>query len=190
MHICDTFMAEGTGLPIALPPFAVDPAWWLRKFLDISGLSCDWKRIVRLFNTGSPRSRTRREALKSTLLHNVQLELNWPCRLTVALDFPDAVSPVAYTEALLEKLGYRTPEDALLAQKDLPDRLHYCHRYHPSQDEISKLSPDSDAEFLRSALILGLCGPNYYDPDRPVIWTETRLTRAVGLFLPGGFYED
>ncbi len=188
MHLYDTLVAEGTGL--ALPPWVVDPVGWLRKLPDISGLSCGWKRIVRLFNSGSPTSRTRREALKSTLLHNVQMDLNWPCRLTLVLDFPNAVSPVSYTEVLLEKLGYRTPEDALLAQKDLPDRLHYCHNYHPSQDEISKLSPGSDAEFLRSALILGLCGPSYYDPDRPVIWTAARLTRAVGLFLPRGFYED
>ncbi len=188
MHLYDTLVAEGTGL--ALPPSVIDPVEWLRKLLDISGLSCDWKRIVRLFNTGSPRSRNRQEPVKSTLLDNADMGLNWPCRLTVALDFPDAVSPVAYTETLLEKLGYPTREDALLAHKDLPDRLHYCHRYHPSRDEISKLCPRSDAEFLRSALILGLCGPNYYDPGRPLIWTEARLTRAVGLFLPGGFYED
>ena len=41
---------------------------------------------------------------------------------------------------------------------------------------------------LRQALMLGLCTAQMYDPARPVMWTETSLTRAVELYDSGSFY--
>ena len=158
--------------------------------MDISGLSGDLKDFIRVFNSGGPRSRTRREPVKSTFLNNAKKRLNWPCHLVVALKFPKDTSPLDYVEEVLQRRGYQTPDDAVHVHKDLPNRLFYCHKLNMSQAEITNVSPRSDADFLRFALILGLCGPNYYDPQRPVIWTEGRLTRAVGLYFSRGFYED
>jgi len=135
-------------------------------------------------------TRTREEAVKRTFLDNAHMQINWPCRLVVALHFPSDVSPVVYVEGLLKKAGYASPEDAVQAYENLPDCLHYCHAYPLSESKRLALSPTSDAEFLRFALILGLCGPTYYDRSRPVIWTTGRLTRSVGLYLPRGFYAD
>ena len=36
--------------------------------------------------------------------------------------------------------------------------------------------------------MLGLCTTQVFDPDRPVLWTTTSLTRFVELFDPRGFY--
>ena len=41
---------------------------------------------------------------------------------------------------------------------------------------------------LYQALVLGLCTPWRYDPDRPVLWTRTSLTRQLELFDGRGFY--
>jgi len=168
----------------------MDPKTWWQELLDISGLSVDLKDFIQMFNSGGPRSRTRREPVKRTLLNNANRHLNWPCHLVVALKFPDDTSPLDYVEDLLQRSGYQRPDDAVLEYKDLPDRLFYCHTLNMTRDEILNVSPHSDAEFFRFALILGLCGPNYYDKKRPVIWTEGRLSRVVGLFLPRGFYAD
>ena len=43
-------------------------------------------------------------------------------------------------------------------------------------------------DVLEQALMLGLCTAQIFDADRPVLWTETSLTRAVELFDPVGFY--
>ena len=39
-------------------------------------------------------------------------------------------------------------------------------------------------------LILGLCGPTYYDRQKAVIWTNNRLSRRLDLFQPGRWYAD
>jgi hypothetical protein len=190
MHSYHTLVAQGAGGSVTWPSLVIDPETWWQKLLDISGLSGDLKEFIRVFNSGAPGSRTRREPVKSTFLNNANMRLNWPCRFVVALKFPQDTSPLEYTEEVLKKRGYQTPDDAVKAHENLPNRLFYCHKLNMSRYEILNVSPHSDAEFLRFALILGLCGPNYYDPQRPVIWTEGRLTRAVGLYLPRGFYED
>lgn len=43
---------------------------------------------------------------------------------------------------------------------------------------------------LQAALILGLCGPAYYAPDRPSVWSEARLGRRLVLYCPDGYYEE
>jgi hypothetical protein len=184
------------GLPFSLPirlavgrPFAgIDPLKWLSWLLALSGLSDAVKGLDRFFNSGGPMTRTRKEPVNRSLLDNGQMQINWPCRMVVGLKFPQGVSPVTCVEALLEKSGYESPGEAVTAHRELPIGIHYCHPVDLSPSKL--ISPDSHAEFLRFALILGLCGPTYYDPNRPVIWTEGRLTRTVGLYLPRGFYED
>ena len=95
-----------------------------------------------------------------------------------------------FVEELLERSGFSTPVEALKHRTDLPTGMHYCHTKKLDIDQGQRIAPQTDDEILRAALILGLCGPNFYSPDRTVIWTEARLTRAVGLYQPTGFYED
>jgi hypothetical protein len=162
----------------------------LGDLLWLPGLLRNLPWIGWLFNVGGPMSRRRTERIRSTLLGQTRSEIQWPRHLLVALNFPENVSPVDYVEALLEKAGYATPSEALQHQTDLPAGMHYCHTQKLEEREKGQHAPQTDGEFLRAALILGLCGPNFYSPDRLVIWTEARLTRAVGLYRPGGFYED
>lgn len=48
------------------------------------------------------------------------------------------------------------------------------------------LTPDTRA--LAAAVILGMCAPGYFSPDRPVIWSEARLSRVVALVKPQSYY--
>ena len=90
--------------------------------------------------------------------------------------------------------GRRSPvflQKALVfSQPDKSEKLCAALAKKLTEKEKRGKYPQTDDEFLRAALILGLCGPNFYSPDRTVIWTEARLTRAVGLYQPTGFYED
>ena len=43
---------------------------------------------------------------------------------------------------------------------------------------------------LLSAAILGLAGPTFYSPERPIIWTRERLARAITLHRIDTFYEN
>ena len=59
----------------------------------------------------------------------------------------------------------------------------------------SALGPEIDAGVsspigpLEVALILGLCGPAFYAPDRPLIWSEARLSRRLVLYRCSEFYD-
>jgi hypothetical protein len=183
VHNRHTLLAAKPAYPIALPSL-------LHDLLQLPGLLRDLPVIGRLFNSGSPMSRRRTERIRSTLLDNIRSKIQWPRQCFIVLDFPVEVSPVEYVEELLEKAGFATPDDALAHRTDLPVGMHYCHAKKLTEKEKREKSPQTDDEFLRDALILGLCGPNFYSPDRTVIWTEARLIRAVGLYQPTGFYED
>ena len=61
---------------------------------------------------------------------------------------------------LLEKAGFATPDEALAHRTDLPVGMHYCHAKKLTEKEKRGKSPQTDDEFLRAALILGLCGPS------------------------------
>ena len=52
--------------------------------------------------------------------------------------------------------------------------------------EAGGLSPIGPLEV---ALILGLCGPAFYAPDRPLIWSEARLSRRLVLYRCSEFYD-
>ena len=183
MHNRHTLLATQAAYPLALPPL-------LHDLLQFPGLLRDLPVFGWLFNSGGPMSRERTERICSTLLDNIRSGLQWPLRDLVVLKFPKKVAPVEYVEDLLEKAGFATPGEALQHRTDLPVSMHYCHARKLTEEEKRQKSPQTDDEFLRAALILGLCGPNFYSPDRTIIWTDARLTRAVGLYQPSGFYED
>lgn len=183
MHNRHPLMAAQAADPLALPPL-------LHDLLLLPGLLRDLPVFGWLFNSGGPMSRRRTERVRSTLLDNIRSGLQWPRQDLVVLHFPRRIPPVEYVEGLLEKAGFSTPGEALKHRTDLPTGMHYCHTKKLDEDKRRRISPQTDDEFLRAALILGLCGPNFYSSDRTAIWTEARLTRAVGLYQPTGFYED
>ena len=43
---------------------------------------------------------------------------------------------------------------------------------------------------LHVAVLLGLCGLNFYEPNRPLIWTEARLGRVLQLHRPVPYEPD
>ena len=183
MHICHPRLATQALRPVAPPPLLYD-------LLQLPGLLCERLGIGWLFNMGGPMSRRRTERIHSTLLDNTRSGIQWPRQELVVLHFPPGVSPVEYVEKVLATSGFSTPDGALKHYRDLPAGMHYCHTVTLDKQARQQASPQTDGAFLRAALILGLCGPNFYSPDRTAIWTEARLTRAVGLYHIGGFYED
>lgn len=48
--------------------------------------------------------------------------------------------------------------------------------------------PAAETRALAAAVILGMCAPGYFSPDRPVIWSEARLSRVVALVKPQSYY--
>ena len=183
MHHYDTHLAAPALRALALPfPFGDGSR--------LPGLLRDLPLIGWLFNIGGPMSRRRSERICSTLVGNTASSLGWPRRLVVALHFPHGVDPLEYAEAVLKRAGYDAPEQAAQQRTDLPTGTYYCHAQKLSATERQLLAVQSDDEFLRAALILGLCGPNFYARDRALIWSAGRLTRTVGLFKTTGFYED
>ena len=144
-----------------------------------------------LCNMGSPSTRRESERIIGSLLgesgkgggaklSNV---------MTVALKFEDGSDPVSSTYEILRRAGLGSPED-LRCYAVVPEGPMICVQ----SDRVVPTEHDKrlkkDFPFLTSALILGLCTATFYDPSRPVIWTQTSLTRKIRLFSLGGFYAS
>jgi len=103
---------------------------------------------------------------------------------TAILHPPPGLSHLEYARGLLEEAGLSSAGD-LRALRGLPEgrwivRLHAA----PPPDLAEGCDP------LLSAAILGLAGPSFYSPHRPLVWTQDRLARAITLHRIAGFYED
>ena len=137
-----------------------------------------------LFNSGGPSSRTRSERLYSTVLGDDGGPIRCPQVLQVGIDF-GRHSPVACARRWLEAAGFEDEQEAR-SVLPLPPTPYLCRAdLEPSPVDEAALTP---VEGLRLALILGLCTPYYYDPRRPVLWTQASLVRKLLLFDGGGFY--
>jgi len=68
----------------------------------------------------------------------------------------------------------------------LPSGMWICRDIRPETGSVE----ESPGDPLLHAAILGLCNGTFYSPDRPLIWTESRLRRRVQLFAVGDFYVD
>ena len=137
--------------------------------------------------------------------------LCWPV-LRLGLSFADH-APKAWMMCLLKDHGFASPE-ALKSRLDLPNQPLMVRPWsvHSSTDmpldspsALSGVAPASktrpnDAglldvtladpwDVLFQAVILGLCSAHRYDPKRPVIWTNTSLSRQLLCFPVGGFYQ-
>jgi hypothetical protein len=159
-------------------------------------------------NSGGPMSRTRQEHIKSSLLGSRGGIVRCPRRISLCLrfdrdilrgvEFPgdsDEVlrkkrqpepTPVEYLESLLKDEGLRDPEE-LRKRYILPQNKLICGPWTNVEDPLF-VYDSSNYDVLEQALMLGLCTAQMFDPGRPVLWTETSLTRAVELFDPGSFY--
>jgi hypothetical protein len=107
-----------------------------------------------------------------------------PRVLRVGLDFGRR-NPLTWVRGLLKTCGFGDERDARAAIA-LPLEPCLCRPDPAARPaSIDTLSPD---DALYHALVLGLCTPWRYDPDRPVLWTRASLTRQLELFDGGGFY--
>ena len=135
-------------------------------------------------NSGGPRSRSRTERLTASLLGNDDGAVRCPGVIRLGLDF-GRNDPLAAVHALLWEHGLEHAEQLR-------------EMFKPSQDPcICRLDPrprrllvsDADpVEVLRQALLLGLCTTWLYDPELPVLWTRSSLSRCLELFDGRGFY--
>ena len=139
---------------------------------------------IREANSGGPRSRSRTQRLTTTVLGDEAGPIRCPSVLRVGLDFGDA-DPLAIIRDLLRNCGFDDEAEARAAVA-LPPAPCICRAdaFVPAKP-ITALEPDAA---LYQALVLGLCTPWRYDPERPVLWTRTSLTRRLELFSGQEFY--
>ena len=164
--------------------------------------------VRRYANSGGPMSRTRNEHIKSSLLGSDDGVIRCPRRICLHLRFDRDLlwsvepsddademvhkinqsqpTPVEYLEALLKGEGLRDPEE-LRERYILPQGKLICGPWSGEEDPLF-VNGASSYDVLEQALMLGLCTAQMYDPARPVMWTETSLTRAVELYDVGSFY--
>ena len=135
-------------------------------------------------NTGGPRSRTRRERLRATVLGRRAGTIRCPCSTVLALDFEGA-DPLKTVNGLLAEAGIAGPE-ALKTILRPPETPAIC-RPNASIAGLKVASAELE-RVLETALLLGLCTPWLYDPSRPVLWTRASLERRLELFDGEGFY--
>jgi len=138
-------------------------------------------------NTGGPMSRTRKEHIASSLLGQDDGAIRCPRIIRLGLKFKPRSNPLNVLGKLLKSNGYSSPED--LRNEFVTPTIRLICR--PCKDESFRIDVAScDPRLvLEQALMLGLCTAQLFDPSRPILWTETSVTRALELFDPSGFYS-
>ena len=137
-------------------------------------------------NVGAPMSRAlRRVRIMSSLLGQWKGDVGFPKNSQLGLDF-EGHPPVEFMQDLLKQQGIDYPGELKL-QSDIPRERLIC-RVLNSKNELISVTREAPEKILLQALMLGLCTAHLYDPHRPVLWTQTSLTRIVELFEPEGFY--
>jgi hypothetical protein len=135
-------------------------------------------------NSGGPRSRSRTERLTASLLGNDDGAVRCPRVIRLGLDF-GRKDPLAAVHALLWEHGLEHAEQ--LREMFKPSQDPCICRLDPKPRRL--LVADADpVEVLRQAMLLGLCTSWLYDPERPVLWTRSSLSRCLELFDGRGFY--
>jgi len=124
-----------------------------------------------------------------TLLGDPEKEIAWPLVERVGLLFEHSENPLVFIEKLLRREGFRSPEE-LRKELEIPPGMLTCRTIGDDAEGVVDIQRADPKIVLRQALILGLCGPSFYDPNKAVIWTNSRLSRKLDLFAPGRFYAD
>ena len=158
------------------------------------GGATPWQWLRDLFpwvvwNTGGPRSRTRTTWVASSVLAG-HLPVQWSRELTVGIPGKENLDLVARAYHTLENLGYRDPDEAAQALPLIPRHRLHCRRVKIGSRRHSGKGPRAAERFLFEALVLGRCSETFYDPCKPVIWTNNRLNRGLALYTPDRFLDE
>jgi len=132
-------------------------------------------------------SRRHSERLSSSVLGERDPFLRIPLVLQVGLDFGSCTSVREIMEDLLYEVGCSEAEELRDLFDHPPGRL--MARPAPEQFIPKDVHSEPAEVVLRDALILGLATASIYDTARPVLWTNTSLTRRLELYDPRNFYQ-
>lgn len=109
----------------------------------------------------------------------------FPAGFVACLSVNPGGSLLEFCRGLLVQAGFGDIQ-GLKSLPGLPSGMWICRDVCPATEPV-EVSPGDN---LLHAAILGLCNKTFYSPDRPLIWTESRLCRRVQLFAVGDFYVD
>ena len=135
-------------------------------------------------NIGGPMSRHRTERLTASILGKGDGEIRCPRVTRLALNFGGA-DPLTVMHALLRENGLLFAEQLRAVFNPSEDRCICRLDPRPRRLRVADADPK---KVLRQALLLGLCTTCLYDPERPVFWTRSSLSRCLELYDGGGFY--
>ena len=117
---------------------------------------------------------------------------------------PRRVEPLRYVERLLRRARLSDAEE-LRGKFKLPQGRWLLRELKPEElalapgATLTRRTPFLQLELdftgaggavLFCALVLGLCNLAFYAPDRPVVWTNQRLSRRLQLYRSHSFYAD
>lgn len=97
---------------------------------------------------------------------------------------PKEMTTLEYAGTLLKKAGLSSPADVRNFPELPKGRWIVQVEAAPAPDFAEDTDP------LLCAAILGLGSATFYSTDRPVVWTQDRLSRAITLHRLGNFYAD
>jgi hypothetical protein len=143
--------------------------------------------------------------LRSSLLKPAEAEQFFTPGLVLTFELKEARSRVERARSLLSGEGLSAA--TARSRFPLPAGRWLCRPYLDGQvhddtpeEEIGILGGfafTKDDGFrppemhpLHSALLLGFCGPSFYSADRPLIWSEARLSRRLVLYRATNFYDE
>jgi hypothetical protein len=135
-------------------------------------------------NSGGPRSRRRTERLTASILGKGDGVIRCPRVTRLALNF-DGSDPLTVMHALLREHGLEHAEQLREVFNPSEDRCICQLDPRPRRLRVGDADPK---KVLRQALLLGLSTTVLYDPQRPVLWTRSSLSRCLELYDGGGFY--
>ncbi len=137
-------------------------------------------------NMGGPMSRTRQQSLESSILGRGRGAVRCPLRRTIGIRFQEGQSALKTIERLMKKAGLAST-DELRSRFELPESALLA-RECPNARSRMAVDGTPALQILEQALWLGLCTAQFFDPQRPVLWTEVSLRRCLEVFEPAGFY--
>jgi len=104
----------------------------------------------------------------------------WHCR-TLKPDPAEGADVLRGLDGDEAEAGAEPLPSSATAPMSQPDGTTETAHPHPSGHTPDTALPSEDLRALTAALILGMCAPGYFSPERPVVWSEARLARKVML---------
>ena len=106
------------------------------------------------------------------------------------VDRPNCADRAIAKIELGQSSGARDPDEAAQALPLIPRHRLHCRRVKIGSRRHSGKGPRAAERFLFEALVLGRCSETFYDPCKPVIWTNNRLNRGLALYTPDRFLDE